>query len=44
MSLITDLYKLKKEDIKKAVDVFVNAYSDDPMFEKFITEEDKQRI
>ena len=43
MSLISDLYKLKKEDIKKAVDVFVNAYSDDPMFEKFITEEDKQR-
>jgi len=43
MSLLNDLYKLNKKDIKKAVDVFVNAYSDDPMFEKFIKEEDKRR-
>ena len=42
MSLISDFYKLEKKDIKKAVNVFVNAYSDDPMFEKFITEEDKR--
>ncbi len=43
MSLMNDLYKLKKEDIKKAVNVFVNAYSDDPMMEKFMKEEDKRR-
>ncbi len=43
MSLISDLYKLQKKDIEKAVDVFVNAYSDDPMFEKFMKEEDKRR-
>ena len=43
MSLISDLYKLEKKDIKKAVNVFLSAYSDDPMFEKFIKEEDKRR-
>ena len=43
MSLINDLYKLQKKDIKKAVDVFVSAYSDDPMMEKFMKEEDKRR-
>jgi len=43
MSLINDLYKMKKKDIKKAVNVFANAFSDDPMGEKFIKEEDKRR-
>ncbi|MBY9013939.1 MAG: GNAT family N-acetyltransferase [Candidatus Lokiarchaeota archaeon] len=43
MTLITDLYQLQKKDLEKAIDVFVNAYSDDPMFEKFIKEEDKRR-
>ena len=43
MSLINDLYKLQKKDIKKALDVFVSAYSDDPMMEKFMKEEDKRR-
>ena len=43
MSLISDLYKLQKKDIKKVLNVFLNAYSDDPMFEKFIQEEDKRR-
>ena len=43
MSLINDLYKMEKKDIKKVLDVFLSAYSDDPMFEKFIKEEDKRR-
>jgi len=43
MSLISDLYELKKDDIEKALKVFLSAYSDDPMMEKFMKEEDKRR-
>jgi GNAT superfamily N-acetyltransferase len=43
MSLISDLYKIQKKDIKKVLNVFLSAYSDDPMFEKFIQEEEKRR-
>jgi len=42
MSLINDLYKMQKKDIKKVLNLFLSAYSDDPMFEKFIKEEDKR--
>ena len=42
--LISDLYKLKKKDIKKAADVLVDAYSEDPMLKKIFTDVDKRRI
>jgi len=44
MSLISDLYKLKKKDIKKAADVLVDAYTEDPMLKKIFTDVDKRRI
>ncbi len=44
MSLIGEFHKLQKKDINRAVnDVFLNAYSDDVMFEKFMKEEEKRR-
>ena len=33
---------MQKKDIKKVLNLFLSAYSDDPMFEKFIKEEDKR--
>jgi ribosomal protein S18 acetylase RimI-like enzyme len=44
MSLISDLYKLKKKDIKKAADVLVSAYTEDPMLKIILKEEDKRRV
>ncbi|MFX1493595.1 MAG: GNAT family N-acetyltransferase [Promethearchaeota archaeon] len=44
MSLISDLYKLNKKDIKKAVDVLVSAYTEDPVMQIVFKEEDKRRI
>ena len=41
---MSDLYQLKKQDIKKAADVLVNAYSEDPMMEIVFKEEEKRRI
>jgi len=44
MSLISDLYKLKKKDIKKAANVLVSAYTEDPMLKVILKEEDKRRV
>ena len=44
MSLISDLYKLQKKDIKKAADVLVDAYSEDPMMEIVFKEVDERCI
>ena len=44
MSLISDLYKIKKKDIKKAANVLANAFSEDPMWKKIFKEEDKYRV
>ncbi len=33
---------MQKKDIKKVLNLFLSAYSDDPMFEKFIKEEEKR--
>ncbi len=44
MSLISDLYKLQKKDIKKAADVLVDAYTEDPMLKKIFTDVDKRSI
>jgi ribosomal protein S18 acetylase RimI-like enzyme len=44
MSLISDLYKIKKKDIKKAANVLANAFSEHPMWKKVFKEEDKFSI
>ena len=44
ISLISDLYKLKKKDIKKTADILVDAYTEDPMLKKIFTDVDKRRI
>ena len=44
MSLISDLYKLKKQDIKKAANVLFNAFSDDPVWKEIFNDEDKYRV
>ncbi|MFW9785526.1 MAG: GNAT family N-acetyltransferase [Candidatus Heimdallarchaeota archaeon] len=42
MLLLSQLYKLKKEDIIKAANVLVDAYSEDPVM-RLVFKEDKQR-
>ncbi|MHA1991681.1 MAG: GNAT family N-acetyltransferase [Candidatus Hodarchaeales archaeon] len=44
MSLMSKLYKLNKKDIKKAADVLVSAYTEDPVMKKIFKEEDMRRI
>ena len=44
MSLISDLYEIKKKDIKKAANVLANAFYDDPIYNKMEIGEDKRRI
>ncbi len=44
MSLISELYKLQKKDIKKAANVLANAFYDDPIYNKMEIGEDKRRI
>ena len=43
MSLISELYKLQKKDIKKAANVLANAFYDDPIYHKMEIGEDKRR-
>ncbi len=43
-SLMNDLYKVQKKDIKKAAKVLANAFSDDPMLNKIFDDEDQYRI
>jgi ribosomal protein S18 acetylase RimI-like enzyme len=44
MTLISDLYKIQKKDLKDAVNVLTNAFSDDPMWKKVFNDEDKNRV
>ncbi len=44
MSLISDLYKIKKKDIKKAANVLANAFYDDPIYNKMDMGEDKRCV
>ncbi len=44
MSLISDLYEIKKKDIKKAANVLANAFYDDPIYNKIDIGEDKRRL
>ena len=43
MSLINDLYKIQKKDLKKAVDVLTNAFSEESMWEEVFNDKDKNR-
>jgi len=43
MSLISELYKIQKKEIKKAAIVLANAFSKDPMWKKVFKDEDKYR-
>ena len=44
MSLISKLYKIKKKDLKKAVNVLDNAFSKDSMWKEIFNDEDKNRV
>ena len=44
MTLISDLYKIQKKDLKNTVNVLTNAFSDDPMWKKVFNDEDKNRV
>ena len=43
MSLIDDLYKIQKKDLKNAVNVLDNAFSEDSMWKEVFNDEDKNR-
>lgn len=44
MSLISDLYKIQKKDLKNAVNVLTNAFSEDSMWKEVFNDEDKNRV
>ncbi len=44
MSLISDLYKITKRDLKNAVNVLTNAFSEDSMWKEVFDDDDKNRI
>ena len=44
MTLISDLYKIQKKDLKNAVNVLTNAFSEDSMWKEIFNDEDKNRI
>jgi ribosomal protein S18 acetylase RimI-like enzyme len=44
MSLISDLYKIQKKDLKNAVNVLTNAFSKDSMWKEVFDDEDKNRV
>ncbi len=44
MSLISDLYKIQKKDLKNAVTVLNNAFSEESMWKEVFNDEDKNRV
>jgi ribosomal protein S18 acetylase RimI-like enzyme len=44
MSLISELYKIQKKDLKTAVNVLTNAFSEDSMWKEVFNDEDKNRV
>jgi len=44
MSLISDLYKIQKKDLKNAVNVLNNAFSEESMWKEVFNDEDKNRV
>jgi ribosomal protein S18 acetylase RimI-like enzyme len=43
MSLISELYKIQKKDLKNAVTVLTNAFSEESMWKEVFNDEDKNR-
>ncbi len=44
MALFDNLYKIQKKDLKNAVNVLNNAFSEDSMWKEVFTDEDKNRV
>ena len=44
MPLISDLYKIQKKDLKNAVNVLNNAFSEESMWKEVFNDEDKNRV
>jgi GNAT superfamily N-acetyltransferase len=44
MTLISELYTIQKKDLKNAVNVLTNAFSEDSMWKEVFNDEDKNRI
>jgi len=44
MTLISDLYKIQKRDLKNAVEVLTDAFSKESMWKEVFTDEEKNRI
>ena len=44
MSLISELYKIQKKDLKNAVNVLNNAFSEESMWKEVFNDEDKNRV
>jgi ribosomal protein S18 acetylase RimI-like enzyme len=44
MSLISDLYKIQKKDLKNAVKVLNDAFSEESMWKEVFNDEDKNRV
>ncbi|MCJ7714283.1 GNAT family N-acetyltransferase [Candidatus Bathyarchaeota archaeon] len=44
MTLISDLYKIQKNDLKNTVNVLTNAFSEDSMWKEVFDDEDKNRV
>jgi len=44
MTLISDLYKIQKKDLKNTVNILTNAFSEDSMWKKVFDDEDKNRV
>ena len=44
MTLFDNLYKIQKKDLKNAVNVLTNAFSEDSMWKEVFNDEDKNRV
>ena len=44
MTLISELYTIQKKDLKNAVNVLTNAFSEDSMWKEVFNDEDKNRV
>jgi len=44
MTLFDNLYKIRKKDLKNAVNVLTNAFSEDSMWKEVFKDEDKNRV
>jgi len=44
MTLISDLHKIRKKDLKNTVNVLTNAFSEDSMWKKVFDDEEKNRV